>query len=223
MDENIGKLIAYLKEKGLYDNTIIAYTADQGHFLGKLGFFSKRFMYDEALHMPLIIRYPEYIKPFSTNNDMILNADFAPTLMDMAGIPVPEDVQGRSFLPNIKGDTPKDWRQEIYYHYWQHILHREVAAHIGVRTKKQKLIFYYGLPLDQTEEKPTTPEWEMFDLVKDPTEMNNVYGEEAYEKTADSLKHILKQLQLEYDDEGLQYPKMKALQELYFWTSEKQA
>lgn len=221
LDENIGKLIAFLKEKGLYENTIIVYTADQGHFLGEHGFFSKRFMYDEALRMPLIIRYPEYIKPQSVNEDMIINADFAPTLMDMAGIPIPEDVQGRSFLPNIKGNTPEDWRQEIYYHYWQHILHREVAAHIGVRTRTEKLIFYYGLPLGQTEKEPTPPEWELFDLANDPMEMKNVYGDERYEKTTDSLKHILKRLQLEFDDEGLQYPEMKTLQESYFWTSEK--
>lgn len=217
LDENIGKLIDFLKKNNLYENTIIVYTADQGHFLGEHGFFSKRFMYDESIRMPLIIRYPEYITANSRNKDMIINADFAPTLLEMANIEVPKEIQGRSFLPNIQGNTPSDWRQEIYYHYWQHILHREVAAHIGVRTKKQKLIFYYGLPLGQTAEAPTPPEWEMFDLVNDPHEMNSIYNLPQFSKTQDSLKHLLKKLQIQYDDQGLEYPEMNQVQQDFFW------
>lgn len=222
LDENVGKLIAFLKEEGLYDNTIIIYTADQGHFLGEHGFFSKRFMYDEALRMPLIIRYPPWIKPGSTNEDMIINADFAPTIAEMAGVSPPEEVQGRSFLAQLKGSTPKDWRQEIYYHYWQHILHRAVAAHIGIRTKEHKLIFYYGLPLGQTDKAPTPPEWELFDLVQDPAEMYNVYGQSNYESITRTLKEQLKTLQVEYLDEGLEYPEMRNVQADYFWTSDNE-
>lgn len=218
LDENIGKLIDFLKKEGLYDDTVIIYTADQGHFLGEHGFFSKRFMYDEAMRMPLIIRYPKWVEPGSVNRDLIINADFAPTLMDMADIDVPNDVQGRSFLPNLKGETPTDWREAVYYHYWQHILHREVAAHIGVRTQDKKLIFYYGLPLGQTDKPPTLPEWEFFDLKKDPSEMYNAINDPEYMATVDSLKHRLKELQIRYDDEGLEYPEMKAVQEKYFWT-----
>jgi hypothetical protein len=114
--------------------------------------------------------------------------------------PVPADVQGRSFLNNLKAQTPVDWRQEIYYHYWQHILHRDVAAHIGVRTKDYKLIFYYGLPMGLTDKEATEPEWEMFDLRSDPMEMNNVYGQPSYQTVQDSLQGRLKQLQTEFDD-----------------------
>lgn len=217
LDENVGKLIAYLKSAGLYDNTIIIYTADQGHFLGEHGFFSKRFMYDEALRMPLIIRYPDWVNAGSTNQDMIINADFAPTILEIAGQDIPKDIQGRSFLGNLKGQTPSDWRQAIYYHYWQHILHRDVAAHIGIRTKENKLIFYYGLPLGQTDKASTPPEWELFDLIKDPSEMNNVYNDPAYAETVQSLKEQLKALQILYDDEGLEYPEMVRVQEEYFW------
>lgn len=186
--------------------------ADQGQFLGEHGFFSKRFMYDEALRMPLIIRYPDWVSAGSVNQYMIINADFTPTLLEIAGINAPQDVQGISFLNNLKGNTPADWRQSIYYHYWQHILHREVAAHIGIRTKNHKLIFYYGLPLGQTEEAPTPPEWEMFDLFKDPSEMVNIYDAPVYEAIAQTLKEQLKELQLTYEDECLEYLEMKEVQ-----------
>lgn len=217
LDENVGRIIEYLKKEGLYDNTIIIYTADQGHFLGEHGFFSKRFMYDEALRMPLIIRYPEWIPAGTRNDDIIINADYAPTMLDIAGLEMPDEMQGRSFLPNLKGETPDDWREAMYYHYWQHLLHREVAAHIGIRTRDHKLIFYYGLPLGQTDYESTPPEWEMFDLAKDPAEMRNVYGEPAYAEPVETLKQTLKALQLQFDDEGLEYPEMVDVQNEHFW------
>ena len=219
LDENVGKLVDYLKQNDLYDNTVIIYTADQGHFLGEHGFFSKRFMYDEALRMPLIVRYPSWIRPGSINTDMVINADFAPTILEMAGLEIPEELQGRSFANNLKGQTPEDWRNEIYYHYWQHLLHRDVASHIGIRTNDHKLIFYYGLPLGLTDYPATDPEWEMFDLKSDPGEMYNIYDDSERELLQDSLKHKLKELQIKYDDEGLEYQEMHAVQHQYFWTS----
>jgi len=219
LDENVGKLVEYLKKNDLYHNTLIIYTADQGHFLGEHGFFSKRFIYEEALRMPLIIRYPEWIPAGTTNQDMIINSDFAPTILDIAGVRIPADVQGRSFLPNLQGSTPNDWRNTIYYHYWQHILHRDVAAHIGVRTHDYKLIFYYGLPLGYTQEEATQPEWEMFDLQNDPEEMKNIYQDPQYQQVREDLKQQLKDLQMHYQDEGLQYPEMAEVQRQYFFVS----
>ena len=216
LDENVGKVIQFLKDEKLNDNTIIIYTADQGHFLGEHGFFSKRFMYEEALRMPLIVRYPKWFMAGGINDDMIINADFAPTILDMAGLKAPEEMQGKSFLNNLKGDTPEDWRQSIYYHYWQHLLHRDVAAHYGIRSKDRKLIFYYGLPLGQTDYEPTEPEWEMFDLEKDPGEMKNVYGDPEYQSEIVDLKKELIQLQDLYDDRGQQYPELEKVIENYF-------
>ncbi|PHN06241.1 sulfatase family protein [Flavilitoribacter nigricans] len=217
LDDNVGKVIQHLKETGLYDNTIIIYTADQGHFLGEHGYFSKRFMYDEAMRMPLIIRYPEWINAGTSNTDLVMNADFAPTLLDMAGLSVPEEMQGRSFLANLKGRTPEDWRTAVYYHYWQHLLHREVAAHYGIRTKDRKLIFYYGLPLGQTEFDPTPPEWEFFDLEADPAEMRNVYDDPAYSAEVRQLKQLLLDLQEQYEDRGQQYPELVQVEKEHFW------
>ncbi|MCB0851544.1 MAG: sulfatase [Bacteroidetes bacterium] len=217
LDENVGKIIDYLKANNLYDNTIIIYTADQGHFLGEHGFFSKRFFYEEALRMPFIIRYPAWIAPGGRNQDMITNVDFAPTILEMAGVDIPEEVQGRSFLRNIKGETPDDWPQAMYYHYWQHLLHRDVTANYGIRTKNRKLIFYYGLALGLTEYGPTPPEWEMFDLEKDPMEMNNIYHDPAYQDEIKELKNQLIELQKKYDDRGEQYPELMEVQKNHFW------
>jgi arylsulfatase A-like enzyme len=217
LDENIGKLIEFLRAEGLYDNTVIVYTADQGHFLGEHGFFSKRFIYEEAMRMPLIIRYPKIIKPGSLNEDLVANIDFMPTILELANIEIPQDVQGRSIVKLLKANTPDDWRQAIYYHYWQHILHRDVAAHYGIRTKNRKLIFYYGLPLGLTQYDPTPPEWEMFDLTRDPGEMKNVYSEEEYQSELNDLKKQLLSLQDQYDDRGNEYPQLKRVQQQYFW------
>ena len=167
--------------------------------------------------MPFIIRYPAWIAPGGRNQDMITNVDFAPTILEMAGVDIPEEVQGRSFLRNIKGETPDDWPQAMYYHYWQHLLHRDVTAHYGIRTKNRKLIFYYGLALGLTEYGPTPPEWEMFDLEKDPMEMNNIYHDPAYQDEIKELKNQLIELQKKYDDRGEQYPELMEVKKNHFW------
>ena len=216
LDENVGRLLDYLDESGLAENTIVIYTADQGHFLGEHGFFSKRFMYDESMRMPFLVRQPGVIEPGSDNDDMISNIDIAPTLLDMAGITAPVEMQGRSFKANLAGNTPTDWPDAVYYHYWQHILHRDVAAHFGIRTKDKKLIFYYGLPLGQTEYPPTEPEWELFDLAKDPGEMVNVYDDPEYAETVKIFKTKLKELQTKYKDTGEEYPELQEVISKYW-------
>ncbi|MBN1107353.1 MAG: sulfatase [Bacteroidales bacterium] len=200
LDENVGKILDYIKNEGLDKNTVLIYTSDQGHFLGEHGFFSKRFMYEESMQMPLIIRYPGKIEPGSKCDNLVANIDFAPTILDLAGVHVPEEMQGKSLKGFLTGNPPDEWRTAIYYRYWQHLLHRDVAAHLGIRTKDYKLIYYYGQNMGQTDFPPTEPEWELFDLHNDPDEMNNVYYNAEYSEIADQLKQQLIELKVRYED-----------------------
>ena len=207
IDENVGRVLDYLDEEGLTDDTLILYTSDQGFFLGEHGLFDKRFMYEESLRMPLIVRYPREIKPGSVNSNIVLNVDFAETFLDYAGVPIPDGMQGRSLTPLFRGEVPRDWRTSMYYRYWMHLPHFKVAAHFGVRTERHKLIYYYGLPLDAAGavDEPTPPEWELFDLKKDPGEMNNVYDDPSYGEVVTGLKGELVRLRQELgdDDDGI--------------------
>jgi len=210
IDENVGRVLDYLDQSGLAENTIVVYTSDQGVFLGEHGLFDKRFMYEESIRMPLIVRYPREIKPGSVNDDIVLNIDFAETFLDYAGLPVPVEMQGRSLRPLLQGRTPMNWRTSMYYRYWMHRPHFNVAAHYGIRTREYKLIFYYGLPLDATGAlpEPTPPEWELFDLQKDPQEMRNVYHDPAYADIAEQLKNELLRLKDRFDDKDEKYPEL---------------
>ena len=148
--------------------------------------------------MPFILRYPREVKPGSVNDDMVLNLDFAPLFLDLAGAPIPEAFQGRSFLPLLRGQTPADWRQAMYYRYWMHnTSDHHVPAHYGIRTRKWKLIYYYGKPLGMkgANGPETPPEWELFDLRRDPREMKNVYGDPANRALAGKLERQLATLQ----------------------------
>ncbi len=204
IDENIGRVLDYLDENGLADDTIVIYTSDQGVFLGEHGLFDKRFMYEPSLRMPLLVRYPREVKPGGINTDIVLNVDFAETLLDYAGVPIPKDMQGRSFRALLAGTGPKSWRTSMYYRYWMHRAHFDVAAHFGVRTRRYKLIYYYGLPLSArgAKNKPTSPEWELFDLQKDPHEMHNVYRNPAYADVVRQLKKELVRLRSELRDDN---------------------
>jgi arylsulfatase A-like enzyme len=189
VDDNVGRFLDWLDKNGLAENTIVIYTSDQGFFLGEHNFFDKRFMYEESLRMPFLIRWPGKIKPGSVSKGMILNVDFAPTLLEAAGLKAPADMQGRSFRPLLEGKTPRDWRAAMYYRYY-HPGHHNVAAHYGVRTDRYKLIYFNKL--DQ---------WELYDLRKDPREMRNVYGAPAYAKIVEDLKKELYRLKKELKDD----------------------
>lgn len=203
MDDNVGRVLDYLDEEGLAGNTAVIYTSDQGFFLGDHGWYDKRFMYEESLRMPLILRYPREVKPGSVNGDIVLNLDFAPLFLDLAGVPVPQHFQGRSFRPLLRGATPDDWRQAMYYRYWMHKSEHNVFAHYGIRTKKHKLIYYYADALGQpgAADAACEPEWELFDLLKDPRELHNVHDDPAYAGIVADLKRELHRLQEEVGDE----------------------
>jgi arylsulfatase A-like enzyme len=169
-DDNVGRLLDYLDKTGLAKNTIVVFTGDHGFFLGEHGWYDKRFMYDEALRVPWMIRYPGVIKPGSVSNAWVLNIDNAPTILDMAHIKVPGDMQGRSLLPIFKGHVPADWRKSMYYHYYEYGPQGWGMPCYGIRTDRYKLIYYY-----------TLNKWELFDLKKDPGEMNNLFKMEGTE------------------------------------------
>jgi arylsulfatase A-like enzyme len=203
IDDNVGRVLDYLDEQGLAENTLVIYTSDQGFFLGDHGWFDKRFMYEESLRMPFILRYPREVSPGSINDDIVLNVDFASLFMDLAGESIPAEWQGRSFRPLLRGETPPDWREGMYYRYWMHDAHHIVTAHYGIRTKRYKLIYYYGDGLDQPgcRDEIREPEWELFDLEKDPCELHSVYDDPAYADTLAELKCELHRLQEAVGDE----------------------
>ena len=190
VDDNIGKVLDYLDKNGLADNTIIVLTSDQGFYLGDHGFFDKRFIYEESLRMPFMVRYPKRIKPHSVNKDIIANIDFAPTLLDLAGIKTTQLMQGESFKPILEGKTPKDWRKAMYYHYYEFPYWHHVQPHYGIRTQKYTLAhFYYNIDV-----------WELYDLEKDPYEIHNVYNDPQYTNIITDLKKQLKELMIKYED-----------------------
>jgi len=214
IDENVGRLLDYLDESGLAENTIVAYTSDQGMFLGEHSYYDKRWMYEESLKMPFLIRYPGEIEAGSVCTDMVTNLDFAELFLDYAGVDIPEDMQGRSFRENLVGRTPADWRTSFYYRYWMQIEGSNVPAHYGIRTEKYKLIFFYGLGLGRngsTEGWVTPAGWELYDLEEDPKELKNLYGQPGYEAITSQLKEGLSQLKSEVDDPDEKYPEMIGL------------
>lgn len=201
IDDNIGKLLQALDEMKIAENTIVVYVSDQGYFLGEHGFFDKRIMYEPSLRMPFVIRYPKEIPAGTRNKDMILNIDFASLLADYAGVKAPEQSQGCSFRKNLAGNTPKEWRKNMYYRYWTHHLNR--PAHLGIRNERYKLIYFYGDPLTMTgsAKEKTAPAWEFYDLQEDPYENHNAYHEERYRKIIADMKEDLIRLRKEYKDE----------------------
>lgn len=192
VDESIGRVMEYLEEIGELDNTVIVYTSDQGFFLGEHGWFDKRFMYEECLRMPFVIRYPKMIKAGSTSKAICMNVDFGPTFLDLAGIEVPSEMQGRSFRKVLekKGRIPSGWREAAYYHYYEYPAEHSVKRHYGIRTSDCKLIHFYN-DIDQ---------WEMYDMTADPQEMRNVYDDPAYADKRTQMHRILEQVQQEYED-----------------------
>ncbi len=208
MDENIGRLLDYLDDSGLAQNTIVVYTSDQGYFLGEHTYIDKRWFYEESARMPFVIRAPGEIEPGRVVDDLIENVDFAPLLLDFAGVAPPEFMQGRSFRSNLVGETPDDWRTAVYYRYWMHGQGNRRPAHYGIRTQHHKLIFFYGLPLGITNFPPTEPGWELYDLQADPLETNNIYDNPAYAELVSTLKTQLDQLKQHVGDTDERFPRL---------------
>jgi len=190
VDDNIGRLLAYLDSSGLAKSTIVIYTSDQGFFLGEHGLFDKRFMYEESLRMPFLVRWPGVIKPGTHSDAMALNVDFAPTFLEAAGLPVPPEMQGRSLVPVLRGQVPRDWRTSMYYRYYHDPGDHNTRAHYGVRTRTHKLVYYWK-----------KDQWELFDLVHDPSEMNNLYGQPGQDELTKTLKAELARLKAAVKDD----------------------
>ncbi|MFE5318282.1 sulfatase [Paenibacillus sp. NPDC056579] len=203
IDENVGRLLDYLDAEGLTEDTIVVYTSDQGFYLGDHGWYDKRFMYEESLRMPFIMRYPREIAAGSDTDAFALNVDFAPTFLDYAGLDIPSDMQGCSIRQVVQGVVPDHWQTSVYYRYWMHMdkIHA-VTSHYGVRTEKHKLIYYYGeaLGCKGTNDIPTPKEWELFDLENDPHELNNVYDLPEYADVIERLKAELNRLREQVKD-----------------------
>jgi len=190
VDKSVGEVLDYLKENGLEKNTVVIYASDQGFYLGEHGWFDKRFMFEESYRTPLLIQWPGTVKAGSVNNDIVSNLDFAETILDMAKVPVPADMQGMSMVPVLKGKTPSDWRKEHYYHYYEYPAVHSVKRHYGISTERYKLIhFYYDID-----------EWELYDLKSDPEEMKNVYNDPVYATIKDDLHKRLEKLRVKYKD-----------------------
>ncbi|MBV7334893.1 sulfatase [Chloroflexi bacterium TSY] len=204
VDENVGRMLDYLDEVGLAENTIVIYTSDHGFFLGDHGWYDKRFMYEESIRIPFLMRYPPKVAPGTVSNQLAINVDFAPTLLEYAKLPVPDEMQGQSLRPIAEGEKPSNWRTSFYYRYWMHLAHFNIPAHYGVRTERYKLIYYYGEALGSAGaiEQSTEPEWELFDLETDPMEMMNVYADPAYAGIVQDLKNELARLRQELGDDS---------------------
>jgi len=190
VDDSVGRVLAYLDKAGLARNTIVIYTSDQGFFLGDHGLFDKRFMYEESIRMPFLVRWPAGIRPGTKSEALALNIDFAPTFLEAAGLPAAKEMQGRSLLPVLRGRAPQDWRTSMYYRYYHDPGDHNTRAHYGVRTRTHKLIYFW-----------TKDQWELFDLVKDPYELDNLYGQPGQEELTARLNAELIRLKREVRDD----------------------
>ena len=203
LDENMARLLDVIDSDGIADETVVVYTSDQGFFLGDHGWYDKRFMYEESLRMPLLVRYPREVAPGTASDAIVLNVDFAQTLLDLAGVEPSAPMQGRSLRPLLRGEMPTDWRDVMYYRYWMHLDGSHgVWAHCGVRTDRYKLVQYYGSALGQagTTDEPRPEEWELFDLEADPFELHSAADDPAYAAVRDDLTATLARLQRELGD-----------------------
>ena len=190
VDESVGRVLDWLEQTGLDENTIVVYTSDQGFYLGEHGWFDKRFMYEESLRTPLVMQFPGHIAPGTRVEAPVQNVDYAPTFLDYAGLTAPDSIQGRSLREVADGDAPADWREDIYYHYYEYPGFHSVRAHYGVRTDRYKLIRFYG----------DINQWEFYDLETDPTEMHNRIDDPKVQPIVAELKAKLEALRTQYRD-----------------------
>ena len=190
LDDNVGRVLDYLEKNDLLKNTLVVYASDQGFYMGEHGWFDKRFMYEESLNTPLIMRLPDGFDRRGDITEMVQNIDYAPTFLEIAGVEIPEDIQGVSLLPLLKGEQPQDWRNSIYYHFYEYPAEHAVKRHYGVRDQRYKLMHFYN-DIDA---------WELYDLQEDPHEMNNLYGKPGTEEITKRMMEELKKQQEYYDD-----------------------
>lgn len=192
VDDNVGRLLDYLDEQNLTENTLVVYTSDQGFYMGEHGWFDKRFMYEESMRTPLLMRYPQLIRPGSEITELVQNIDYAPTFLDLAGVKIPDDMQGLSLVPLLAGENELPGRNALYYHYYEYPNEHMVKRHYGIRTDRYKLIhFYYDID-----------DWEFYDLQEDPQELHNLIDEPPYQGMIDSLKTELEKLKMHYKDDS---------------------
>ena len=190
VDDNVGRLLDWMDQNDLATNTVVIYTSDQGFFLGDHGLYDKRFMYEDSIRMPFLVRWPGVALPGSVQGAMVINTDFAPFFMDIAGLKVPADMQGRSLVPLLRGSRPTDWRTSFYYRYYHDPGDHNTRAHYGVRTETHKLIYFWK-----------KDQWEAYDLVHDPLELHNIYLDQSEASTVANLKSELYRLKTEVKDE----------------------
>ncbi len=190
VDKSVGRVLDYLKENGLYDNTLVVYTSDQGFYMGEHGWFDKRFMYEESFRTPLLMHLPASYNKRGSITELVQNIDYAPTFLDVAGVKVPDDIQGLSLKPLFSEEKPNIWRDALYYHYYEFPNEHMVKRHYGIRTDRYKLIHFYR-DIDV---------WELYDLQNDPHEMNNLYGKDEFKDLTEELKVKLEELQIQYKD-----------------------
>ncbi|MEV6307127.1 sulfatase [Streptomyces sp. NPDC051840] len=203
LDENVGRVLHYLDVTGLDEDTAVVYTSDHGFYLGEHGWFDKRFMYDPSMRIPLVVRWPGVTRPGSNCEELVINVDYAQTILDMAGAAPHPRMQGSSLVPLLKGERPDDWRQSVYYRYFEHLdVCHNVQASYGIRTRTHKLIHYPGHGSGQVGAKDETrePEWELFDLTADPDELHNRYDDAECQDLVEELTEQLTTLQLHYGD-----------------------
>ena len=190
LDDNVGRVLDYLEKSGLIENTLVVYTSDQGFYIGEHGWFDKRFMYEESFHTPLIMRLPEGFDRRGDISEMVQNIDYAPTFLEIAGAPIPDDMQGMSLMPLLRGDKNVKWRDALYYHFYEYPAEHSVKRHYGVSNGRYKLIHFYN-DIDH---------WEFYDLLNDPYEMHNIYNVPAVKPLVEKMRHRLVELQKQYKD-----------------------
>jgi arylsulfatase A-like enzyme len=217
VDDNVQRLVDYLRETGELEHTLIVYSSDQGFLLGEHDLMDKRWMYEESMRMPLIVHWPQAVPAGSVNTWMISNTDFAPTLLALAGREqTPAYMQGRSFAAALWGaPQPSDWRTSVYYRYWMHLAHRlNVPAHFGIRNERYKLIFFYGCTLSGRKQTPVA--WEFYDLQNDPFEMHNLYAHPEYRERILQLKAELLELRANLGETDEKAPEIQAIIDVHW-------
>ena len=223
IDDNLGRLFKHLEETGQMDNTVIIYTGDQGFMLGEHDYQDKRWMYEESMRMPFLVRYPKTVKAGQNFDTIIENVDYAPTMLDFAGAAIPQSVQGRSFKSLLEtGEEAGDWKKAAYYRYWMHMAHHDNPAHLGMRTKRYKLIYFYGCNYQGGYQTPA--DWELYDMKNDPHETKNLYHNPKHAKLTQSLKGWLAKVRKRVGDDGSHYPECeKVVQEFWDYDEADQA